>query len=125
MSKPVMQIMLSLPSGERLTKATLICIGDDCARAMGFAANQYITILHKDTDNQHLHMIANRVGFNGSGGGGIAQITGIVQKVPKVISEETLYEFSEYLVSKFNKALYGLIVFMIVLVILVIVLLFR
>jgi len=65
LSKPVMQIMLSLPRGEQLSKAMLVRIGDDCAKAMGFAANQYVTILHKDTKNQHLHMVANRVGFDG------------------------------------------------------------
>ena len=36
----------------------------DCATDMGFENNQYIAIHHKDTDHQHLHIVANRIGFD-------------------------------------------------------------
>jgi hypothetical protein len=65
MSKPVFHISLSLPSGERLPKGALVDLASDCARSLGFDKNQYVAILHKDTSQQHLHLVANRVGFDG------------------------------------------------------------
>jgi len=56
---------------------------------------------------------------------GIQEITGIVQKVPKMVKEETLYEYSEYIVVKFKGALDGLYGLMIILIILVAIHLFR
>ena len=36
----------------------------DCAKDMGFENNQYVAIHHKDTNHQHLHIVANRIGFD-------------------------------------------------------------
>ena len=65
MSKPVFHISLSLPPGEQLPKGALVDLASDCARSLGFDKNQYVVILHKDTSQQHLHLVANRVGFDG------------------------------------------------------------
>lgn len=65
MSLPVFHITLSLPPGERLTKGALVELAADCARSLNFENNQYLTILHKDTAQQHLHLVVNRVGFDG------------------------------------------------------------
>ncbi len=35
-----------------------------CARDMGFENNQYVAIHHRDTNHQHLHIVANRVGYD-------------------------------------------------------------
>lgn len=32
---------------------------------MGFEKNQYIAVEHIDTNHQHVHIVANRVGFEG------------------------------------------------------------
>ncbi|HTI10904.1 MAG TPA: relaxase/mobilization nuclease domain-containing protein [Puia sp.] len=64
MSKPVFHISLSLPPGERLTKGALVNLAFDCARSLGFDRHQYLAILHKDTAQQHLHLVANRIGFD-------------------------------------------------------------
>jgi hypothetical protein len=40
-------------------------ICEDCARDMGFERNQFVAVHHKDTQHQHLHIVANRVGFDG------------------------------------------------------------
>jgi hypothetical protein len=40
-------------------------IVEDCAKHMGFEKNQYLAIEHRDTAHQHLHIVANRVGFDG------------------------------------------------------------
>ncbi|MBT2561698.1 relaxase/mobilization nuclease domain-containing protein [Pedobacter sp. ISL-68] len=63
--KPVLHLSLRLAPGEVLTKAQLMEMGRACALEFGVADNQYICVLHKDTKEQHIHIAANRVGFNG------------------------------------------------------------
>ena len=65
LSKPVLHITLSLAPEEKLSKAVLTEMIEDCARQLGFDKSQYIGIHHNDTDHQHIHIIANRVGFDG------------------------------------------------------------
>lgn len=64
LSKPVLHITLSLAPGEQLSKDKLMEMCQDCARDMGFENNQYIAIHHRDTNHQHIHIVANRVGFD-------------------------------------------------------------
>jgi len=64
LSKPVLHITLSLAPGEQLPKDKLIEMCQECARDMGFENNQYVAIRHKDTKHQHLHIVANRIGFD-------------------------------------------------------------
>ncbi|OMP74964.1 relaxase/mobilization nuclease domain-containing protein [[Flexibacter] sp. ATCC 35208] len=63
--KPVLHLSLRLAPGEMLTKDQLTEIGRECATEFGVADNQYICVLHKDTNEQHIHIAANRVGFDG------------------------------------------------------------
>lgn len=63
--KPVLHISLRLAPGEVLTKNQLIEMGRECAKEFGIADHQYICVLHKDTREQHIHIAANRVGFDG------------------------------------------------------------
>lgn len=63
LSKPVMHVTLSLAPGEHLTKDKWMEVAGQCAKEMGFENNQYIAIQHKDTGHEHLHIVANRVGF--------------------------------------------------------------
>lgn len=65
LSRPAMHVSLSFPPGEVLDKDTLQRVIEDCAKELGIAKNQYFAVLHKDTVHQHVHMIVNRVGFNG------------------------------------------------------------
>ena len=64
LSKPVLHITLSLVPGEELPKNKLIEMCQDCATDIGFENNQYVAIHHKDTSHQHLHIVANRIGFD-------------------------------------------------------------
>jgi hypothetical protein len=64
LSKPVLHITLSLAPGEQLSKDKLMQLCQDCAKDMGFESNQYVAISHKDTNHQHLHIVANRIGFD-------------------------------------------------------------
>lgn len=65
LSKPVQHITISLAKGEQLDKARLVSIAADCATDLGFEKNQYIVIAHYDTGHQHIHIVANRVSFDG------------------------------------------------------------
>ncbi len=63
--KPVLHITLRLaPKDNSLSKNELAEIGRKCAEAFGVADHQYISVLHKDTGQQHIHIVANRVGFD-------------------------------------------------------------
>ena len=64
LAKPVLHITLSLAWGEQLSKDKLMQLCQDCAKDMGFENNQYVAIHHKDTNHQHLHIVANRIGFD-------------------------------------------------------------
>src|SRR3954469_1390950 len=59
LSKPVLHITLSLDPTDRLTKDKLMEMSEHCAKEMGFDNNQYLAVTHRDTNHQHLHIIAN------------------------------------------------------------------
>lgn len=63
--KLVFHLSLRLAPGESLSQDKLMEIGRECAKEFGVADNQYICVLHKDTKEQHIHIAANRVGFDG------------------------------------------------------------
>lgn len=65
LSKPVMHITLSFAEGEQVPTHDIYGIIEDCAKDLGFHSNQYVAIAHNDTTHQHLHIVANRVGFDG------------------------------------------------------------
>lgn len=65
LSKPVMHISLSLDPEDLFTKEKLRQVGQDFAREFGFEKNQYLVIYHKDTKHPHMHLVVNRVGFDG------------------------------------------------------------
>lgn len=64
LSRPVLHITLSLAPGEKLSKDKLMEMCEQCATEMGFENNQYIAVHHLDTKHQHLHIVANRIGFD-------------------------------------------------------------
>jgi hypothetical protein len=66
LASPVMHITLSLDQEDVFTKEKLQLIGQDFAKEFGFEKNQYLVIYHQDTKHPHLHIVANRVGFDGS-----------------------------------------------------------
>ncbi len=65
LSSPVMHITLGLAPGEILEEGKLIEIAEHCAEDFGFMNNQYLAVVHRDTDHQHIHIVANRIGFTG------------------------------------------------------------
>ena len=65
LSKPVMHVILSLSPGEKPDNAILLAMVEDCAKELGFEKNQFIALTHKDTGHLHLHIVVNRVDFDG------------------------------------------------------------
>lgn len=62
---PVFHFSLRLAPGDSLSKEQWIDIAQKLACEFNFQDNQYMVILHKDTKEQHIHIVANRVGFDG------------------------------------------------------------
>lgn len=63
--KPVLHITLSLAPEDKIGKSNLIEMARECAKEMGFENNQYIAVSHIDTGHQHIHIVANRIGYDG------------------------------------------------------------
>jgi hypothetical protein len=64
LAKPVLHITLSPSTGDKLSKEDWQKLAADCAAEFGFDQNQFVAVLHNDTAHQHLHLIANRIGFD-------------------------------------------------------------
>ena len=66
--KPVFHAFLSLPKNEHLTDQQWQEIAKDYLKEMNIdiEKHQYICVRHKDTDQDHIHIVANRIGLDGS-----------------------------------------------------------
>ncbi|HBV2342109.1 TPA: relaxase/mobilization nuclease domain-containing protein, partial [Klebsiella pneumoniae] len=66
--KPVFHAFLSLPKNEHLTDEKWEEIAKDYLKEMNIdiEKHQYICVRHKDTDQDHIHIVANRIGLDGS-----------------------------------------------------------
>ena len=66
--KPVFHAFLSLPKNEKLTDEQWQEIAKDYLKEMNIdiEKHQYICVRHNDTDKEHIHIVANRVGLDGS-----------------------------------------------------------
>ena len=63
--KPYLHVVLGIGPEDQLTKSQWADISDGCAKALHFEDHQYVAILHKDTNHEHMHMLVNRIGFEG------------------------------------------------------------
>lgn len=66
--KPVFHAFLSVPKDEKLTDEKWEEIAKDYLKEMNIDIDkhQYICVRHNDTDKEHIHIVANRVGLDGS-----------------------------------------------------------
>ncbi|EPG0548403.1 relaxase/mobilization nuclease domain-containing protein, partial [Klebsiella pneumoniae] len=66
--KPVFHAFLSLPKNEHLTDQQWQEIAKDYLKEMNIdiEKHQYICVRHNDTDKEHIHIVANRIGLDGS-----------------------------------------------------------
>src|SRR5664279_1833729 len=63
--KPVLHLSLRMAPGEFLSMEQLIELSQELAKEFDLTDRQYVAILHKDTKEPHIHLVANRVGTNG------------------------------------------------------------
>ncbi len=67
MEKPFLENVISpeKSKGDSLSKEDWEKLSKDYAEKMKFGDNQWYAVLHKNTDEKHLHIFANRVDFSG------------------------------------------------------------
>ena len=67
MEKPFLENVISpeKSKGDNLSKEEWEKLSKDYADKMNFGDNQWYAVLHKNTDEKHLHIFANRVDFSG------------------------------------------------------------
>lgn len=65
LGKAVLHVSLSAALGEKLSDAQWRDISQRYLSGMGFTENQFLMIRHTDTEHEHVHILANRVQFNG------------------------------------------------------------
>ncbi|NHZ81572.1 relaxase/mobilization nuclease domain-containing protein [Massilia sp. CCM 8695] len=66
LTKAVAHLMLSpAPTDPPLTDAQWLTIAERYIEAMGFGNAPWVAVVHQDTDHQHMHLMACRIGFDG------------------------------------------------------------
>jgi hypothetical protein len=81
---------LNFPPTEDLSDAKMLAISGEYLEAMGFNQHQHLIFRHYDADHPHLHILVNRVGYDGT-----------------VVSDSKDYQRSEQVLRKLEKQ-YGL-----------------
>lgn len=64
--RPVLHCSLSAPPGEEISPEKWNEIVTDFMARMGLGSHQHVGIQHRDTAHQHVHIIASRIGLDGS-----------------------------------------------------------
>jgi hypothetical protein len=65
LGKAVLHVSLAASPGEHLTDAQWVKIGQYYINGMGLNQNQYVMSRHTDTEHEHIHMVVNRIQFDG------------------------------------------------------------
>ena len=66
LGKAVLHVSLSAAPGEKLTDEQWSDIGKRYLDGMGLEQNQFVITRHTDTEHEHVHILANRIRFDGS-----------------------------------------------------------
>ena len=66
LGKAVLHVSLSAAPGEKLTDEQWREIGNRYLDGMGLEKNQFVITRHTDTEHEHIHILANRIRFDGS-----------------------------------------------------------
>jgi len=66
-SKPVFHLAISFAHGDadKLNPQDKVDMAEKLAKEFMFHNNQYVVIEHSDRQHQHLHIVANRIGYDG------------------------------------------------------------
>ena len=64
--RPVWHCSLSLPPGDHLTGERWDAVAADFMKEMGFSdSTPWVAVRHRDTDKDHIHIVASRINLNG------------------------------------------------------------
>jgi hypothetical protein len=63
--KPVFHLSMRLANGDKLTNEQWREVAREAAKEFQFDKNQYVVILHRDTQQPHIHIVANRISYEG------------------------------------------------------------
>jgi hypothetical protein len=66
LGKAVLHVSLSAAPGEQLTDEQWCAIGQRYLQGMELTQNQYIITRHNDTEHEHIHLLVNRIQFDGA-----------------------------------------------------------
>ena len=65
LGKAVLHVSLTAAPGEQLSDDQWREIGQRYLAGMGFSEHQYVLTRHTDTEHDHIHLVANRIGYDG------------------------------------------------------------
>ena len=65
LGKAVLHVSLTTAPGEQLSDDQWREIGQRYLEGMGFSEHQYVLTRHTDTEHDHIHLVANRIGYDG------------------------------------------------------------
>jgi hypothetical protein len=66
LGKAVLHVSIAASPGEHLTDAQWVKIGRYYINGMRLGQNQYVMSRHSDTEHEHIHMVVNRIQFDGA-----------------------------------------------------------
>ena len=66
LGKAVLHVSLTAAPGEQLSDDQWREIGQRYLAGMGFSEHQYVLTRHTDTAHDHIHLVANRIGYDGA-----------------------------------------------------------
>lgn len=88
---------INFPPNENLTNAVMKQIGQDYLKESGFTQHQYIMFRHRDADHPHLHILVNRIGYDGK----VLSDSNDFARCEKILRElEKRYNLTEVIASK-------------------------
>jgi hypothetical protein len=65
-AKNVYHVSLAVPMTEQFNQDQWMAIAQDYLTQMGFNNNQYLIVLHQDTDHNHIHLVTSRFKLDGT-----------------------------------------------------------
>ena len=87
-SRPCFHAVLSFPPGEKVTDELLAELAGKYLDGIGMVGTQFAMIRHTDTEHPHVHIIANRVDFQGK-----AITDSMIGRRAKAVAQELTREF--------------------------------
>jgi hypothetical protein len=66
LGKAVLHVSIAASPGEHLTDAQWVKIGQYYINGMRLNQNQYVMSRHTDTEHEHIHLVVNRIQFDGA-----------------------------------------------------------